>query len=28
MEAIITKAGYTVEDFRRRQRLFAGETHQ
>jgi sulfhydrogenase subunit delta len=24
MEAIITKAGYTVEDFRRRQRLFAG----
>jgi coenzyme F420-reducing hydrogenase gamma subunit len=23
MEAIITKAGYTVEDFRRRQRLFA-----
>jgi sulfhydrogenase subunit delta len=25
MEAIITKAGYTVEDFRRRQRLFAGE---
>jgi coenzyme F420-reducing hydrogenase gamma subunit len=25
MEAIITKAGYTVEDFRRRQRLFAGD---
>jgi coenzyme F420-reducing hydrogenase gamma subunit len=25
MEAIITKAGFTVEDFRRRQRLFAGE---
>jgi sulfhydrogenase subunit delta len=24
MEAIITQAGYTVEDFRRRQRLFAG----
>jgi sulfhydrogenase subunit delta len=24
MEAVITKAGYTVEDFRRRQRLFAG----
>ena len=24
MEAIITKAGYTVDDFRRRQRLFAG----
>lgn len=24
MEAIITNAGYTVEDFRRRQRLFAG----
>ena len=24
MEAIITRAGYTVEDFRRRQRLFAG----
>lgn len=28
MEAIVTRAGYTVEDFRRRQRLFAGETHQ
>ena len=27
MEAIITKAGFTIEDFRRRQRLFAGETH-
>lgn len=25
MEAIVVKAGYTVEDFRRRQRLFAGE---
>lgn len=25
MEAIITNAGFTVEDFRRRQRLFAGE---
>lgn len=24
MEAIVTKAGYTVEDFRRRQRLFTG----
>ncbi len=24
MEAIITKAGYTIEDFRRRQRLFTG----
>ena len=25
MEAIVVKAGYTIEDFRRRQRLFAGE---
>ena len=25
MEAIVVKAGYTVEDFRRRQRLFSGE---
>lgn len=25
MEAIVTKAGYSLEDFRRRQRLFAGE---
>lgn len=24
MEAIVTKAGYTIEDFRRRQRLFTG----
>jgi sulfhydrogenase subunit delta len=25
LESIVTKAGYSVEDFRRRQRLFAGE---
>jgi coenzyme F420-reducing hydrogenase gamma subunit len=25
MQAIVEKAGYTIEDFRRRQRLFAGE---
>jgi sulfhydrogenase subunit delta len=25
MEAIVVKAGYTIEDFRRRQRLFSGE---
>jgi sulfhydrogenase subunit delta len=25
MEAIVVKAGYTLEDFRRRQRLFSGE---
>jgi coenzyme F420-reducing hydrogenase gamma subunit len=27
MEAIVTKAGYTLEAFRRRQRLFAGAPH-